>query len=120
VAEYPPEAGAPLGPGAALPGEVEVGPPGAEADHDGDKPEGEGHPADRLPGQAGHDTGEGLAEHDDGERPEPLGERVADDQRGRLYRGGRQDHGGVAGQVGDVKQAPGRNARAGRQQRGAG
>ena len=31
MAEYPPEAGAPLGPGAALSGEVEVGPPGAEA-----------------------------------------------------------------------------------------
>ena len=56
---------------------------GAEADHDGGQPDGEGEPADRLGGQSGHDTGEGLAEHDDDERPEPVGERVGDDQRGR-------------------------------------
>ena len=76
----------------AVPGEVEVGPPGTEADHDGDQPDREGEPADRLAGQSGDDTGEGFAEHDDGEQPEPLDERVGDQQRDRLRWGG-EEHG---------------------------
>ena len=81
--------------GVAVPGEVEVGPPGTEADHDGDQPDREGEPADRLAGQSGDDTGEGFAEHDDGEQPEPLDERVGDQQRDRLRWGG-EEHGSKA------------------------
>jgi len=120
VAEYPLHAGVPFRSGAAPSGEVEVGPPGTEAHHDGDQPDGEGEPADRLGGQSRDDTGEGFAEHDDDERPEPFGERVGDDQRGCLRRAGGDDHSGEPGQVGDVDQAPGRDAGAGRQQGGAG
>ncbi len=103
----------------ATSGEVEVCPPGAEADHDGDQPDSQGEPADRLAGQSGDDTGEGFAKHDDDERAEPYGERVGDDQRG-LRRACREDHGGESGQVGGVEQAPGQHAGAGRQQRGGG
>src|SRR5215831_5747573 len=58
--------------GSPVAGEVEVGPPGAEADHDGDQPDGEGERADRLARQSGDDTGERFAEHDDGQQPEPF------------------------------------------------
>jgi hypothetical protein len=102
-----------------VPGEVEVCPPGAEADHDRGQPGGEGESADRLSGQSGDDSGEGFAEHDDGEQPEPFDERVGDQQRDRLHRGG-EEHGGESGQVSRIQQAPGRDAGAGRQQRGAG
>jgi hypothetical protein len=120
VAEYPLHAGSTFRSGAAPSGEVEVCPPGAEADHHGDQPDGEGEPADRLGGQSADDTGEGFAEHDDDERPEPFGERVGDDQRGRLRWACREDHGGDSGQVGGVDQAPGGYAGAGREQGGEG
>ena len=116
VAEYPLHAGRPVRPGEPLPGEVEVRPPGAEADHDGDQPDGQGEPADRPAGQPGDDTGERLAEHDDDEGPEPFGERVGDDHPGRLRQVGRDENGREPGQVGDVDHAPGRHPGAGRQQ----
>jgi hypothetical protein len=42
IAEQPPHAGRRFLPGQALPGEVEISPPGAEADHDDDQPDGQG------------------------------------------------------------------------------
>jgi len=119
VAEHPLQGRRPSRPGVAVSGEVEVRPPGAEADHDGDQADAEGEPADRLAGQSADDTGEGFAQHDDGEGPEPVDERVGDGQRGRLGRGRGEDHGSEAGQVGGVEQAPGRYASAGRQEGGA-
>jgi hypothetical protein len=50
MAEYPLHAGYRFRPGQALSGEVEIGPPGAEADHDGDQPHGHSERADRLAG----------------------------------------------------------------------
>src|SRR6266849_6627975 len=62
----------------------------------------------RLAGQSVDDTGEGFAEHDDGEQPEPFDERVGDGQRARLRTEGREDDGCESGQVGGVEQSPGR------------
>jgi hypothetical protein len=47
----------------AVSSEVEIGPPGIEANHDGEQPDAEGERADRLAGQPGDDTGDGFAEH---------------------------------------------------------
>jgi hypothetical protein len=118
VAEQPLQAARRFRSGMAVPGEVEVGPPGAEADHDGGQPDGEGEPVDRLTGQSGDDTADGFAEHDDGEQAEPFDERVGDKKRGRLRRAGK-DRGGEPGQVDDVEEAPCRDTGTGRQEGGA-
>ena len=74
MAEHPLHAGHRFRPGAAMSGEVEIGPPGAKADHNGDQPHDHSERADRLAGQSADHAGESLAEHDDDERPEPFGE----------------------------------------------
>jgi hypothetical protein len=104
----------------SLSGEVEVRPPGAEADHDRRQPHGQGERAERPAGQPGDDTGEGFAEDDDDERPEPFGQRFGDDDAGRAGRVGAEQDDGEPDQVGDVQRAPGGYAGVGRQQGGAG
>lgn len=94
----------------AVSGEVEVRPPGAEADNHGDEPDGEGERVGRLVGQSVDHSRHGLAQHDDDEQAEPFGERVGHAERDRPFRERPPQHDSKPRQVRGRQQTPRQHA----------
>ena len=105
-----------VGRAVSVAGEIEVGPPGAEADDHGDQPDGNGERTERRVGQPVDHSDHRLPEHDDDEQPEPLDERVGDGQRRGLDGGRAGNHGSEADQICGVEQQPGDDSTLRRQQ----
>lgn len=110
VDHHPSQGARARGPRQPVSGEVEVGPPRAEPDDDGDESDGEGERVGRFVGQSVDHSGHVLAQHDDDEQPEPFRERVGHAERDHLFRDGPPDDDHEPDQVDDGQRTPRQHA----------